>query len=201
MVSDVIWVAVIEQVVPLVTLMLLVSALVLLWDPIKGLAKRATKIGIAGVIEVSAEPLREAPGRPPVSERAVRTVEQRVARNHEQLARSRVLWVDDQPENNRVERTYLRDLGVTFATAASSDQAYALLAEVDPTVLITDIARPESPTAGLKMARALAGKRPNLSVIGYVGDLQAGTPDGFFGITNRPDELVHLLLDVAERQR
>ncbi|WP_066636321.1 response regulator [Serinicoccus hydrothermalis] len=201
MVSDVIWVALIEQVVPLITLVLLVVALVLLWDPIKGLAKRATKIGIAGVIEVSAEPLREAPARPPVSEREVRTVEQRVARNHEQLVRSRVLWVDDQPENNRVERTYLRDLGVNVAVAASTDQTYALMGAVDPTVLITDLARPESPTAGRDMALALAGERPDLPVIGYVGSLQAGTPAGFFGITNRPDELVHLLLDVAERQR
>jgi hypothetical protein len=28
-----------------------------------------------------------------------------------------------------------------------------------------------------------------------------GTPPGAFGITNRPDELIHLVLDVLERER
>ncbi|WP_298889783.1 response regulator [uncultured Serinicoccus sp.] len=198
--SDNVWVAMIEQLVPLATLVLLVVTLVLLWDPIKGIAKRATKIGIAGVIEVSAEPLRQAPARPPVSESAVRAVEKRVARNQAQLLRLRVLWVDDQPDNNHVERTYLRDLGVTVDTAVTTEEANALIPRVDPTVLITDIDRPESKSAGMDLAKAMAKRRPDLPVIGYVGELKAGTPDGFFGITNRPDELVHLLLDVAERQ-
>jgi hypothetical protein len=40
-------------------------------------------------------------------------------------------------------------------------------------------------------------------VIFYVGRLDPGAerPAGSFGITNRPEELLHLVLDVLERTR
>ena len=40
-------------------------------------------------------------------------------------------------------------------------------------------------------------------MIFYVGSLdkEKGTPPGAFGITNRPDELTHCVLDVLERVR
>ena len=41
------------------------------------------------------------------------------------------------------------------------------------------------------------------AVVFYVGrvDRAAGVPAGSFGITNRPDELLHLVMDALERCR
>lgn len=193
-------VAWIEQMAPLLAVAVALGVLVWLRKPIKDLVSRATRIGIAGIVEVSAEPLRETPAGAPLTEGDVRTVELRAQRNRAQLARMRLLWVDDRPQNNHVERAYLRDLGVAITIATSTDEALTQLDRVDPTVVVTDIDRPESPTAGLELAQRLAVDRPQLRVIGYVGTRRPGTPAGFFGITDRPDELVHLLLDVAERR-
>ena len=40
-------------------------------------------------------------------------------------------------------------------------------------------------------------------VIFYIGifDPKLGIPGGAFGITNRPDELLHLVLDALERKK
>lgn len=40
-------------------------------------------------------------------------------------------------------------------------------------------------------------------VVFYVGEVdpKKGTPVYAFGLTNRPDELVHLILDILERTR
>lgn len=198
--SQEVQVALIEQAVPLLTLTIVVATIVLVRRPLGRLLERATKIGVGGILKVSAEPLRTAQPSAPVDERAVRTVERRVERNRDQLTRLRVLWVDDQPENNRTERSYLRDLGVAIVVATSTHEGLSLVDREDPTVVITDIARKDDAVAGLSLASRLAATRPSLPVIGYVGTLQPGVPPGFFGITDRPDTLIHLLLDVAERR-
>ncbi|WP_188079111.1 response regulator [Actinotalea subterranea] len=192
-------VALIEQAVPLLTLTVVTTAAVILRHPLRSLLERATKIGVSGILEVSAEPLRAAQPSAPVSGRAVRAVERRVERNHDRLVRLRVLWVDDHPENNRTERSYLRDLGVAVVVATSTVEALELVDREDPTVVITDLARGDDAVAGLTLASQLATTRPSVAVLGYVETLEPGLPHGFFGITNRPDVLIHLLLDIAER--
>ena len=50
---------------------------------------------------------------------------------------------------------------------------------------------------------ALQAVAPDTPVIFYVGEVdeRRGPPPGSAGITNRPDELLHLVLDVLERRR
>jgi len=115
----------------------------------------------------------------------------------------RLLWVDDQPANNRNERALLEDLGVRVTTATTSAEAEKALRELDFTVVITDLKREGNPAEGIEFAARTWQARIYRWTIAYTGTPQAGlpVPPHLFGITNRPDHLLHLICDVAERER
>jgi CheY-like chemotaxis protein len=113
-----------------------------------------------------------------------------------------VLWIDDHPENNLNERKMFRGLGVEIDIAKSTTEALSMAAG-GYDLIFSDMARGDEREAGsefLARWRLVNRKTP---VIFYVGDYDAakGVPGGAFGITNRPDELLHLSLDALERQR
>lgn len=68
-------------------------------------------------------------------------------------------------------------------------------------LVISDIARGEDPAAGLGTPRALTNQGTRVPVIFYVGQALRPIPQDAFGITDRPDELVHLVLDALARCR
>jgi len=70
-------------------------------------------------------------------------------------------------------------------------------------VIISDIARGDTADQGVRDLPLLRRSAPETPVIFYVGKLDShqGTPAGAFGITNRPQELLHLVLDALERKR
>lgn len=68
-------------------------------------------------------------------------------------------------------------------------------------VVISDIARTEGPDAGLKLLERMYREGVHRWTIFYVRDLKPGVPPGAFGITNRPDHLLHLVMDALERER
>ncbi|MGH6916715.1 MAG: hypothetical protein ACREJ0_03325 [Geminicoccaceae bacterium] len=123
------------------------------------------------------------------------------------LAGKRLLWVDDIPANNRNERRMLRGLGMVSDAAVSTEEALARLGrdESQFDLLISDMARDGDPQAGMKLVAGYAGlvekqgRTPDdrLPLIFYLGryDPKDGTPAGAFGITNRPDQLLHLVID------
>ena len=123
------------------------------------------------------------------------------------LAGRRILWVDDVPANNRNERRMLRGLGMVSEAAVSTEEALARLGrdESQFDLLISDVARDGDREAGMKLVAGYAGlvekqgRTPDdrLPLIFYLGryDPKDGTPAGAFGITNRPDQLLHLVID------
>ena len=126
------------------------------------------------------------------------------ARKHLHVFRgAQVVWVDDHPENNVNERRMLRQLRVEIDTATGTEEALRLLDKASYEVILSDIARGDDTTAGLAMAQQLAEGGGQTPVIFYVGvvDLALGAPPHAFGITNRPDELLHLILDALERTK
>ncbi|HSE82988.1 MAG TPA: hypothetical protein VLB01_00400 [Thermodesulfobacteriota bacterium] len=70
-------------------------------------------------------------------------------------------------------------------------------------VVISDMARGDNTTAGLEFLNELRKEDKTTPVIFYVGvfNLEKGIPPQAFGITNRPDELLHLTLDALERKK
>lgn len=122
-----------------------------------------------------------------------------------------ILWVDDRPSNNRNESRMLRSFGALVTFAVTTEETVgALRGSLEQRrpydVILSDISRdlPRSdPTAGIEMIPLLRGAGFQQSVLFYVGRLLpgAGLPAGAFGVTNRPDQLLHLLIDALARVR
>ena len=75
-------------------------------------------------------------------------------------------------------------------------------------VAISDIGRPDGEPSGLELLDSFAENSLDIPLIYYVTIVNKDRPwpatsnreTKAFGLTNRPDELVHLLLDVLERR-
>ena len=68
-------------------------------------------------------------------------------------------------------------------------------------VVVSDINRSEGSDAGLQMVSRMKELGLYRRTIFYVLSLQPGVPEGAFNITNRPDHLLHFIMDVLERER
>jgi hypothetical protein len=124
----------------------------------------------------------------------------RAERNAEVLWGRQALWVDDHPDRNTAERFMLHSIGVFVDTAVANAPALAKLAAPGPSgsawdVVISDIRRDSGTESGLD----LRGQTGGIPLLYYVGTLDGPTPDGALGITNRPEELLHLVMDALER--
>lgn len=132
---------------------------------------------------------------------AAEKAENRAKANHTVFKNTFFLWIDDMPEFNHNERKMFKLLGVDFDIATSSEQALSMLKNASYDVVISDIARGEDPMAGVKLLE----KHPDCfdqNLIFYVGRLVSNQkPEGAFGITNRPDELLHYSMDILERKK
>lgn len=118
------------------------------------------------------------------------------------LEGARILWVDDNPENNGWERGVFTSLGADCIAAKSTPGAIAELTAGEFDLVLSDIRRGQNPTEGIKAIPMLRAVRPNIPIIFYVGHLKSTIPPkGAQGITNHPNELIHLVLDQLERYR
>ncbi len=116
---------------------------------------------------------------------------------------AQILWVDDHPENNLNERRMFRQLRAEIDTAKSTEEALGILENGRYDLVISDMDRGDEATAGLKFLQQFRKVNKTTPVIFYVGvfDAKIGVPAQAFGITNRPDELLHLTLDALERKK
>lgn len=137
-----------------------------------------------------------------VPEKDKRKVVTRAQRERKKLENASFLWVDDHPENNNNERRMYQELGVFIDFAESTDSAIELLKNNDYDCVISDMDRTGNSQAGIELIQSMQEKRCFIPVIIYLGvfDPDKGIPLGAFGITNRPDELLHLTLDVMARK-
>ncbi len=116
---------------------------------------------------------------------------------------ARLLWIDDQPESNVAEVKLLGALGITVDTAITSAEARQMLSQFSYNGIISDIQRGGSLTEGITFLASLRETRLFRYTIFYVNNIDATRPlpPGAFAITNRPDQLLHLLMDLLERER
>lgn len=116
------------------------------------------------------------------------------------LRGARVLWVDDRPENNAWEREMLRVLGVVIVAVESTRSALDSLKGESFDLVISDIRRDNE--NGIDGANEIRAAVPMLPIVFYILDLTRGQiPEPASGITNEPNELLHLVLDRLERTR
>jgi len=115
------------------------------------------------------------------------------------LRHASVLWVDDQPRNNRYERSALERLGLRITTCTSSVDALKQLGREHFDAVVSDMDRPEGRRAGYDLLDAMRVNRVRIPVIFYTS---SGEPEhnaaalraGAAGSTSDPEELVSLLV-------
>ncbi len=113
-----------------------------------------------------------------------------------------VLWVDDVPANNTYEQRTLAALGIAVDLAVSTSEALVKVGRSTYDLILSDMAR-ERPDAGLILLQRLRESGCRAEVVFYIGRVDASrrTPVGAFGITDRPEPLLHYVFDVLERRR
>ncbi len=120
-------------------------------------------------------------------------------------AGSRVLWVDDHPDNNIHERRALESLGARVTTLTSTDDALAALAGGGYDLVISDMGRSPDPRAGYTLLDALRRRGDRTPFVVYAGSAtdeqrKEAAEHGAFGTTNRADELLALALRAMRRR-
>lgn len=69
----------------------------------------------------------------------------------------RILWVDNQPQNNASLIEALRERGHSVTLARSTDEALGMIGQAGYDLILSDVGRPEGRRAGLDLLRALRG--------------------------------------------
>ena len=117
--------------------------------------------------------------------------------------RRQVLWVDDKPRNNVIERRSMAAYSIDFVLAQSTDEALTEIKQHQFDAIISDMDRPPDPQAGYTLLEALRGCGDQTPFFIYCG---LKSPDrvrgaeirGAQGITNVGDELIQMLLSALE---
>jgi len=134
-------------------------------------------------------------------------VEQIPAWSAEPRRAARVLWVDDQPSNNEIERRQLRAEGIVFDNVVSSDEAHDQLANETYDLVITDLSRWASSDRSSRAGAAFlgdSGKAVRPPVIIYAGRSAVAQrarliQEGAFEVTEDRAVLIRTVLDLLAR--
>jgi CheY-like chemotaxis protein len=120
----------------------------------------------------------------------------------ELVAGAAILLVNDVPQEMDTVISIFKSLKMTVTTATSSHTAIDLLKANQYDVVISDMTRDGGADEGARFLAQAVEKGLARPTIFTVANFQPekGTPPYAFGITNRIDELVHLVFDVLERR-
>jgi CheY-like chemotaxis protein len=117
------------------------------------------------------------------------------------LGRSpRLLWVDDRPSNNRLERSALENMGMTVDISTSTEDAQRKLQRrAGYDLVISDMARPEDPRAGYVLLDWMRERGDDTPFVIYSSSNSAAHYDeavrnGAVGSTGQPTELIDMVL-------
>jgi PleD family two-component response regulator len=198
-------VALIEAAPSVVTILLVLVLALVFRDAIqKRLLPRLSGLKLLGVeITLLKDSLDAAASRQEVrlSEADKWSALQRAQHIFPVLRGARLLWVDDQPMGNEDLVAVLLRLGIVVDQARHTEEAIKLLHRHPYDLVISDMQREGVEDAGLQMISRMLDEHVYRWTILYVLRLQPGVPANSFGITNRPDHLLHLVMDALERER
>lgn len=113
--------------------------------------------------------------------------------------KSRVLWVDDRPENNVYERQAFQAQGIEFSLALSTNEALDILKTNKFSAIISDMGRKEGPKEGYVLLDKLRSLGDTTPFVIYAGSnlpehKKQAREHGAIGSTNRADELFQLVM-------
>ena len=96
---------------------------------------------------------------------------------------------------SRIEMKIFKSLGATVDLARSDKQALERLQGAVYDIVLSDVGREGKEDAGFKFFPELQKAILNPPVIFYTMGKTAPKPEGVYGITTRPDELMQLVTD------
>jgi CheY-like chemotaxis protein len=179
------------------------------WDEIRAIIPRISKFQALGVtVELSQlqnalQQQAKSVTSPGVvlQPGAVEAVLRRALRVQPVFQGAAILWVDDNPSNNLPFRQVLRALGAGVEPARNTAEALQLASSNPFDLVVSDINRSdENGIDGLARLREAGVSAPAVFYVLQV-DRTRPVPETAIGITNRPDELLHLVIDGLERSR
>jgi CheY-like chemotaxis protein len=116
------------------------------------------------------------------------------------LSCTRLLWVDDNPNNNLNEMKVLRRMCVSIDIATSTEDARESLRKGIYELVISDMRRGTEDRAGEEMLHEVRKAHLSPDLIYYVGTASP-VPKGAFGLTARPDELFKLIVRALRKRQ
>lgn len=118
--------------------------------------------------------------------------------------RKLVLWVDDRPNNNIIERQAMAAYNIDFVLALSTGQALAELRKQRFDAIISDMGRPPDGRAGYTLLEAVRDSGDKTPYFIYAGSrdpahVREARRRGAQGTTNMGDELLQMTLSAVNR--
>ncbi|MFF3331623.1 response regulator [Streptomyces sp. NPDC002888] len=112
---------------------------------------------------------------------------------------ARVLWVDDNPDNNVYETLALEQLGLLVTKATSTDSGMFYFNDLDFSLVVTDAQRGPDADAAMNLLKELREVKPEIPVIVYT----MGAADkreqlvnaGARAVVETPSELIKAVLN------
>lgn len=114
-------------------------------------------------------------------------------------SKTKILWVDDRPQNNRQLQQSLQALGMTIRLAESTEHAMGRLTRERFDLIISDMGRPNDPRAGYTLLEQMCNAGIKLPLIFYSAggnlpeNVRLALEKGAFGSTNQGTELFRLV--------
>lgn len=117
-----------------------------------------------------------------------------------------VLWVDDNPDNNRFEREAFQAIGIRFELSTSTDDALRQLARRRFDAIISDMGRGHDRQAGYHLLEHVRRTDQSTPFIIYassdaVRHREEALSRGAQGSTNSPTELMALVIQAIRQPR
>ena len=137
-----------------------------------------------------------------ISDKDKKNAIKRAQTHHELFSDTFILWFDDRPETLVNEIKMFSQLGVDVEVASTLEDVLVKMKNQKFDIVISDIYRGDEDKNGVETLTEIVKNGYHIPTIFYIGEYlrKLGTPPYAFGITNRPDELLHLVLDVLERR-
>lgn len=176
-------------------------------DPHIRSAVRKLAEKIATAIERTSGPTPVVPpatrGEDAAADEASKLVKSLGPERETQKAQKLVLWVDDRPNNNIIERHSMAAYNIDFVLAESTGQALAELRKQQFDAIISDMGRPPDSRAGYTLLEAVRGSGDQTPYFIYAGSrdpahVREARKRGAQGTTNMGGELLQMLLQVLK---
>jgi CheY-like chemotaxis protein len=117
--------------------------------------------------------------------------------------RSRILWVDDNPDNNNYERRAFEAVGLEFVLATSTAEALNILSKQTFAAIISDMGRREGPREGYVLLDTIRGRGIRTPLFFYASSnapehKKETAEHGGQGCTNDAQELFQMVTSAVD---